>query len=687
MQFTQPLFLIGYAAILIPILIHLFNFRRYKTYYFSNVKMLQDVAQKTKRESRVKHLIVLCLRCLAIIALVTAFARPYFPNQNSDKKSGNLVSIYIDNSFSMEGNTPEGTLFYDGIENARQIINNFDYADQFVLFNNDFSAKQRLKLSKEEALQELDGWAISPSTRPWKDILAFEKNACTDAGNRNLIHYYISDFQKNNFNFEQYSHNDGSASYLIHKPAKEINNVAIDSCWFLTPVFRKGQQVTLTVRVRNYGDGDVVKLPLKLHVNGEQKAMAAVDIAAGGSAEYQLNYTLNSAGLQCGILSIEDAPITFDNELFFTYRVTDNTNITVIAEKEQNKYLTALYGKDSIFNFTPMSVDRIDYSAFSGSSVIVLSEVKALTSGLIDELTKYMNNGGTVLVFPEAEMDGGSWNNFLSAVGASTYGGLSKQEMKVGNINLESTYFKGSLDNSNERFDMPTATQYFTFSNFHSDELVMSFENQAPLLFVNKVGKGRIILSAVAANDEFGNTHKHALFFIPLHNIGIRSLMQQKLYNTIGKDHSQNIAKSIEGSENVFSLKLRNAEGEIIPEQRNLGNETVLFFNDEISKAGIYNVMHDGAAQDAIAFNFDRRESELVYHTPAELQNDVSGRPKAEHAQLITGDSQDISSQITQTIHGKPLWFYFIIAALVFLLAEIAILRLWRKRETTGNEA
>ena len=192
MQFTQPLFLIGYAAILIPILIHLFNFRRYKTYYFSNVKMLQDVAQKTKRESRVKHLIVLLLRCLAIIALVTAFARPYFPNHDTDKKSGNLVTIYLDNSFSMEGSTAEGTLFYDGIENARQIISQFDYADQFILYNNDFTARQRMKLTKEEALQELSSWNISPNSRTWKEILPFEKSACTESADRNIYHYYIS---------------------------------------------------------------------------------------------------------------------------------------------------------------------------------------------------------------------------------------------------------------------------------------------------------------------------------------------------------------------------------------------------------------------------------------------------------------------------------------------------------------
>jgi hypothetical protein len=683
MQFTQPLFLIGYAAILIPILIHLFNFRRYKTYYFSNVKMLQDVAQKTKRESRVKHLIVLLLRCLAIIALVTAFARPYFPNHNAEQKSGNLVTIYVDNSFSMEGNTPEGTLFYDGIENARQIVSHFDYADQFILYNNDFTSRQRMKLTKEEALQELNNWNISPNSRTWKELLPFEKSACTESADKNVFHYYISDFQKNNFNFNEFSTAAGNASYLIHKPAKSVSNVSIDSCWFLSPVFRAGQQVTLTVRLRNCGEGEVIKLPMKLHVNGEQKAMAAVDIAAGGTAEYQLNYTLSDDAVQCGTLSIEDAPITFDNTLYFIYRVSDNSRITVVDEKEQNRYVNALYGKDSVFEYSAMPASRINYSAFSGSAVVVLDEVKSISSGLADELSKYLNSGGTVLVLPAEEMDAASWNSFLSGVGASQYGSLVQQELKVGNINYESIYFKGSLDQSDERIDMPTSTQHFTFSDFHTDETVMSLENQAPLLTVNKVGNGRIILSAVAMNDRFGNIHKHALFFIPLHNIGIRTLMQQKLYNTIGRDHSQSVAKRAEGSENVLSLKSQKGGQEIIPEQKNLGGETMLFFNDQLSEAGLYDVLHDGAKQDAVAFNYDRKESQLTYHTDKELRDAVSAQPKESHVQLITGDSQDISGQIVETIHGKPLWFYFILIALGCLLAEVAILRLWKHREKT----
>ena len=96
MQFTHPEFLYGLLFILIPIFIHLFNFRRYRTAYFSNVKLLQHLVTQTKRESQIKQWVVLFLRVLGIAALVIAFAQPYIPNEN-ETKSGSLITIFIDN--------------------------------------------------------------------------------------------------------------------------------------------------------------------------------------------------------------------------------------------------------------------------------------------------------------------------------------------------------------------------------------------------------------------------------------------------------------------------------------------------------------------------------------------------------------------------------------------------------------
>ena len=91
--------LIGLAAILVPIIIHLFNFRRYKTVYFSNVKMLEDIQKKkTKRASQIQQLIVLLLRVLGIACLVLAFAQPFLHGNTKSTKKGNVISIFVDNS-------------------------------------------------------------------------------------------------------------------------------------------------------------------------------------------------------------------------------------------------------------------------------------------------------------------------------------------------------------------------------------------------------------------------------------------------------------------------------------------------------------------------------------------------------------------------------------------------------------
>ena len=79
MQFVNPLFLIGLVAIAVPILVHLFNFRRYKKVYFSNVDLLQQLQSETKKQSQLRQLLVLLARILAIVFLVLAFAQPILP--------------------------------------------------------------------------------------------------------------------------------------------------------------------------------------------------------------------------------------------------------------------------------------------------------------------------------------------------------------------------------------------------------------------------------------------------------------------------------------------------------------------------------------------------------------------------------------------------------------------------------
>ncbi len=78
MHFIHPWYLTGLLALAIPIIIHLFNFHRYKKIYFTNVRFLEVLQTETRRTSRLRNIILLLLRMLFITAVVLAFAQPYF---------------------------------------------------------------------------------------------------------------------------------------------------------------------------------------------------------------------------------------------------------------------------------------------------------------------------------------------------------------------------------------------------------------------------------------------------------------------------------------------------------------------------------------------------------------------------------------------------------------------------------
>ena len=678
MAFTNPLLLFGLFAILVPIIIHLFNFRRYKTVYFSNVKMLEDIKKKTKREQTIQQLVVLALRILGIAALVLAFAQPFIPAKGQKNKHGNLVTVFLDNSYSMEANSENSALLYEAIDAAKSIVNAFDFSDDFVLTTQDFSGEESHILNRDQMLELLDKIQISPNSRSFEDIIAFEQNTSLNSQKSNIIHYYISDFQKNSFNPAKLPTDSAANTFLIPMSIEERNNVGIDSCWFLSPVFKVGNQVTLMARIHNYGDKDLNMLPVKLYVNDKQKAMAAIDLKAGDYMDCRMTYNIDETGTHCALLAIEDAPITFDDKLYFTYNVTDNTNIIAIQDKENNRFLQSLYGKDSIFNYQTMPYTQVNYTQLKNCDVVVMSEVPKLSSGLADELSKFVKSGGTLLVLPAKEMDR-SWNQFLSNLGAGTYGSLVKKELKCSHINTESIYFRGALDNQHEQLDMPVTLQHYDIgkSGSQGSEIVMLLENGASMLTVYPVEKGKVILSAVAMNDEFGNTHRHALGFVALHNIGIMSAMQNKLYNVIGADNMQTIPLRSATGDGSITLKSRNSMTEFIPEQRSLGNETALYFHDQVQEGGFYDIVKDGAIIGTLAFNQNRKESDLNCYDESELKK--MSKASGDNVDVIRDGTKDIAKSVTDKLNGKPLWMYFLILSLLCFLAEIAVLRFWGK--------
>jgi len=682
MQFANPLFLFGICAIIIPILIHLFNFRRYKTAYFSNVKLLQAIMLKTKRQSQIQHFIILILRILGILALAFAFAQPYLPSKKFETQSGNIVSVFVDNSFSMEAHTQQTSLLNKSIEVAKKIVDAFSYNDEFMLITNDFAAREAQIINKDELLSRLDDITISPKSKTLEQILHFNQNIMTKSHKEQKIAYFISDFQKSQYNVSSLLHDSTSLSFIVPLENKSINNISIDSCWFDMPVFQVGYNVGIKVRITNNGQNDVVKLPIKLYINNEQRALGTVDIKPNSYTDYILHYTIQQAGIQTGMLEIYDTPITFDDRFYFVYEVASSASIIAIQDKNRNRYLQALYGTDSLFHYEVMDVNRINYNAFSTTQLIILDQLAEISSGLAAELEKYVQNGGTLAVFPAEKMNLPLWNNFFNTLNLPNYQNMQSQEMKVGGINSESIYFKGALQkNESENWEMPTVLHYYSFENKNvALENIMWLENKDPFFTAYSFGKGRVILSAVALNDFYGNAHKNAIFFIPLYNLGLIGQLRNTLFNFIGNDETATIPQKSVGAEDIFIIRERTTGQEFIPEQRNMGNQTQLFFRSQIQKAGFYNVIKGETVYATLAFNYRRDESNLDYYSENELEK-IADYSKG-RIELLSPYTQNITRSVTDAMSGIQLWRYLILFSLACFLTEILLLRFWRKKKS-----
>ncbi|MCB0788955.1 MAG: BatA domain-containing protein, partial [Flavobacteriales bacterium] len=127
MAFATPGFLWALTALAIPILIHLFQLRRFKRLDFPNVHLLKDLSERSRARRKLRHLAVLLARCAALAFLVLAFARPYLPGRDPGPADGaRTIALYIDNSFSMDGENANGRLLDQARAMASDVISTYD---------------------------------------------------------------------------------------------------------------------------------------------------------------------------------------------------------------------------------------------------------------------------------------------------------------------------------------------------------------------------------------------------------------------------------------------------------------------------------------------------------------------------------------------------------------------------------
>jgi hypothetical protein len=283
-------------------------------------------------------------RMLAIAALILAFAQPFIPREKMAARPDaiNQVNIYIDNSFSMDALTSTGPLLEGARAKAREIAAAYRSTDLFMLTTNEFEGRHQRWVSREEFLQLVDDVASTPAVRTLSEVVSRQNDSYFNTPGETKINYLISDFQLPIVDFDRISADSLMSVRLIPLKAVKTENLYIDSCWFVSPVHQLNQGVKLIVRVFNESGTNYEKVPLKLSVNGNQKALASFDVNPGTFRDVELPFTNNEEGIQYGTVEIADYPVIFDDKMFLVYDVAGAIPVLSINGREESLYLNSL---------------------------------------------------------------------------------------------------------------------------------------------------------------------------------------------------------------------------------------------------------------------------------------------------------------------------------------------------------
>lgn len=673
MQFLFPTFLFALAALAIPVILHLFYFRRFKKVYFTNVRFLREVKEETSARSKLRNILVLIARLLTLMFLVLAFAQPFIPQSAAVKQGQKAVSVFVDNSFSMAALSQNAPLLERAKQRAREIVQAYNVDDEFQVLTNDFEGRHQRMVSREDALNLIEEIKISPATRELSNVLTRQKNALNTSKSENQTAYLISDFQQNVTDLQTFTDTTFEIN-LVPLQAVQERNVGIDSAWFEAPVQMVNQTNDLLVSVRNYSTEDADNVRLTIRYEGQTKPVGTMSIPAGSAVTDTVPITILRTGWHTGELAITDYPVQFDDKYYFAFNVAEVVNVLIINEDTPNRYLEAAFAGIPNFKATDQFSRNINYSNFANYQMIVLNGLNAISSGLASELRQYVNNGGNVLVFPGRQADLNSYNNFLAAFPANQFQSFEQAERNVGSINTEEFVFRDVFQNRSANLKLPTTKGNFRMGRGRNEEELLTYRDGSAFLAKYQIGQGNLYVAAAPLDEEVSNLAQSGEIFIPmLYKMALSSARVKKIAYTIGKDEvieAEHLANSAD-----IVYKLRGEGGEFIPEQRVVGSKVYLGIGNQLLNAGFYDLfLNQDSVLATYGFNYDRKESNLTYYTADQLQEQANPKMNI----IKVADEAVLTAKIEERSQGIVLWRWCVILALVFLAAEVLLLRFWR---------
>ncbi|HEY6142849.1 MAG TPA: BatA and WFA domain-containing protein, partial [Flavobacterium sp.] len=586
MQFKHPEILYFLFLLVIPILVHLFQLRRFKKEYFTNVRFLKELSIQTRKSSKIKKWLLLATRLLLLTCIIIAFAQPFFKAKDT-KNSSNEMYIVLDNSFSMQAKGQKGELLKRAVQ---ELLENTPENQTFSLITNSEtfwntdikSIRTELQNLKYSALPfQLENAMAKIKSRK----SAFNKDVViiTDAVGLEAKQVKSID---SNFN-----------TFFIIPEAEQKNNTSIDSV-FIHQTLDDFYEIGL--KLSAFGEKDK-EVPVALY---NQNKLIAKTLTKFETKEKTIYFTIPKKDFH-GYASITDNGLEYDNNLYFSISKPRKNNIISIGTPEKSNFLSRIYTNDE-FNFNNYAIETLDYNALEKQNTILLNELDEIPQALQTTLKSFVEKGGNLVFIPSSKTSTASINQFLRVFGNIQFKSLENKEKLVTKINFNHPLFSGVFENKINNFQYPKTKTSFGIAG--SNPAVLYYEDQTAFLTSISNPISSVYIFTAPINQENSNFQQSPLIVPVFYKMGINNQNNGVNALTIGNNNPFLVDATLSKDE---ILKIKNDAETFIPVQQMLNEKVKLTFNDYPQQAGNFGIYNQKENLQNISFNYNRTESDL----------------------------------------------------------------------------
>ena len=681
-SFLNTAILLGLLGVGIPILIHLFARQKLQRIEFSTNRFLKRIQNQTMRRMKLRQMILLILRCLAILFLVLAFARPALKTKGvfGEGRARSSIILIVDRSMSMG----RKELFPKARERGSEVLDLLHQEDEasLIWMGDEGMESPAYTHSGDDLSRVLNQSKVSHERGLFFQSIEEGTTLLLNSHNINREIFVISDLQATGFwnSTDSIEINDWEGRMFILPVTGERENVSVVDGGIENQILQPGLPLRVFANIQNCGQRRVEDLLVRVFLRDEVAAQKVINIGAGETQRISFRVLPEEGGWVWGAIRIEDDELPQDNAFFFTCWIPEKIRVLMVGKMSGDIHSLGIAltpQNDQRNNFDVMQMlhteDWIDQ--LNEVDVLFFSNFPSFRASEANRLKRFIEEGGGTVFFLGDDVDLRNMNDtFFVPVLGSTFGNVLGSQgeegghLSFGAIDFGHPLFSGMFEKGKENIRSP---RFFRLVELMGDspQKIISLSDGRPFLIESLVGKGKVLIATSAIGETWSDL-AFSTIFAPIVTSSAAYLSTPVFVEKQGYRVGESISLStgVEEVDNTNRVEVPSGEEFLLlPELK--GGKVNLDLK-RTSLPGIYRFYQGETLLGMESVNIDPLESDLEPISKDELEK------KFPHAQLeFVGETEDIEPVVSEARWGKEFWREILFLALIMLIVEMLIAR------------